>query len=127
MFARPKQVDRLDRRSEDAFAVVPRVTPRVAKMSRVAFRFSLVLAALVAVLVSAMNQDTVGIELAFWRLEASLGLALVVAFVVGMLAGLTWRTSWIASLLAERGRLRRALRIAEARARSDASGASETH
>jgi uncharacterized integral membrane protein len=90
-------------------------------MSRFAFRLSLVLAALVSLLISAMNRDVVGIELAFLRLESPLGLALVVAFVVGLLAGLTWRSTWIAELLAERGRLRRALRIAEAQARETSS------
>lgn len=94
-------------------------------MSRLAFRLSLVLAVLVALLVSAMNQDAVTIELAFLQFDVSLGLALVVAFVIGMLAGLTWRVSWIASLLAERGRLRRALRVAEARVRTDASAPSD--
>jgi hypothetical protein len=42
----------------------------------------------------------------------------VVAFVIGLLAGLFWRVYWVAELLDERGRLRRALRAAETRARA---------
>jgi hypothetical protein len=43
---------------------------------------------------------------------------LVVAFVAGLVAGLIWRVYWVAELLNERGRLRRALRIAEQKART---------
>jgi|ADGO01.1.fsa_nt_gi Protein of unknown function (DUF1049). len=89
-------------------------------MSRFTFRLSLILAALVALLVSAMNRESVAIELAFLRVESPLGLGLVVAFVIGMLAGLTWRIAWIAELLAERGRLCRALRLAESQVRAEA-------
>ena len=90
-------------------------------MSRFFFRASVVLAALVALFISAMNSDPVDIELAFLRFSSPLGLALVVAFVVGLLAGLTWRIAWVAELLGERGRLRRALRVAESRARANAA------
>jgi uncharacterized integral membrane protein len=86
-------------------------------MSRFLFRASLVLAALIALFVSAMNQELVAIELAFLKVRSSLGLALVVAFVVGLVAGLFWRIAWVAELLAERGKLRRALRVAETRVR----------
>jgi uncharacterized integral membrane protein len=92
-------------------------------MSRFLFRLSLILAALVALFVSAMNQQPVEIELAFVRLASPLGFALVIAFVVGLLGGLMWRISWVAELLSERGRLRRALRIAEARVRAEAAAA----
>lgn len=91
-------------------------------MSRFLFLSSIALAALLALLVSAMNLDRVQIELAFFRIASPLGLALVTAFVVGLLAGLFWRVSWVAELLTERGRLRRALRLAEAQARAAASG-----
>lgn len=96
-------------------------------MSRFLFRLSLVLAALAAILISAMNRAPVAIELAFLELRSPLGLALVVAFVIGLLAGLTWRIAWIAELLRERGRLRRALRIAEAKVRADAAVPNDAH
>jgi uncharacterized integral membrane protein len=91
-------------------------------MSRFVFRIFLVFAALIALFISAMNPESVAIELAFARLRSPVGLALVIAFVIGLLAGLMWRISWVADLLAERGRLRRALRVAEARVRADAGG-----
>ena len=91
-------------------------------MSRVAFLFSVALAALIALFVSAMNADRVEVELAFLRIATPLGLALIVAFVVGLVAGLVWRIYWVAELLNERGRLRRALRLAEQRARAAAAG-----
>jgi uncharacterized integral membrane protein len=90
-------------------------------MSSFLFRASLVLAALIALFVSAMNQELVAIELAFLKVRSSLGLALVVAFVVGLLAGLFWRIAWVAELLTERGKLRRALRVAETRVRTEAA------
>jgi uncharacterized integral membrane protein len=81
---------------------------------------SIVLAALLALLISATNPGRVEIELAFGRLVAPLGLALVVAFTIGLIFGLASRVYWVAELLNERGRLRRALRRAEASARSSA-------
>ncbi|MDY0065103.1 MAG: hypothetical protein RBS02_01885, partial [Steroidobacteraceae bacterium] len=75
-------------------------------MSRLLFLGSIVLAALLALLVSAMNLGRVEIELAFVRFVAPLGLALVAAFVAGLVAGLFGRVYWTAQLLAERGRLR---------------------
>jgi uncharacterized integral membrane protein len=89
-------------------------------MPRILFLFSVALAALIALLITAMNAGRVDIELAFVRITAPLGLALVIAFVAGLLAGLAWRVYWVAELLNERGRLRRALRLAEARARAAA-------
>jgi uncharacterized integral membrane protein len=90
-------------------------------MSRFLFRASVVSAALVALFISAMNSDLVDVELAFVRLRSPLGVVLVVAFVIGLLAGLMWRITWVAELLGERGRLRRALRVAESRARANAA------
>jgi uncharacterized integral membrane protein len=87
-------------------------------MARILFLFSVALAALLALLVAAMNPMRVEVELAFARLATPLGLALVVAFVAGLLAGMFWRVYWVAELLDERGRLRRALRAAETRARA---------
>jgi hypothetical protein len=90
-------------------------------MSRFLFVFSLVLAALAALLVSVMNPVRVDVELAFGRVGTSLGAALVVAFALGLIAGLLWRSYWLAELLGERGRLRRALRLAEAQVREAAA------
>jgi uncharacterized integral membrane protein len=89
-------------------------------MSRFLFWFSLIAAALLAILISAMNASYVEIELAFARLASPLGVALVVAFALGLLVGLVWQLKWVARLLNERGRLRRALRIAEEKARAQA-------
>ena len=55
------------------------------------------------------------IDVGLTRFAVSSGLALVITFAAGLLAGALWRSSWIARLLAERGRLRNALRLAEAR------------
>lgn len=90
-------------------------------MRRFLFVVSIFSAGLLALLVSAMNAGKVDIELAFARFDSPLGLALVVAFTVGLLAGLSWRGYWLAELLSERGRLRRALRLAEASARASAA------
>lgn len=90
-------------------------------MRRFLFLASLILAALLALLVSAMNAGRVEIELAFGRIVSPLGVALVIAFTIGLLAGLAWRVYWVAELLSERGRLRRALRLAESEARTAAA------
>jgi uncharacterized integral membrane protein len=87
-------------------------------MQRILLATVLVAAALLALFVSAMNADRVEIELAFARFATPLGFALVVAFTTGLIAGLAWQIKWVAQLLAERGRLRRALRLAESKARS---------
>lgn len=68
-----------------------------------------------AVLFTALNQQRFEVDVAFARFVVSSGLALVIAFAAGLLAGALWRSSWIARLLAERGRLRHALRLAETR------------
>ena len=87
-------------------------------MSRFFFIASLVIAAFLALLISALNASRVEIEFAFARIASPLGVALVIAFTVGLLAGLGWQSRWVTQLLAERGRLRRALRIAESKART---------
>ena len=86
-------------------------------MSRFLLILTLLIAALIAISVSAMNGGRVSIELAFIQFASPLGVALVVSFAVGLLAGLAWQVKWVAELLAERGRLRRALRLAESKAR----------
>ncbi|MGB5103244.1 MAG: LapA family protein [Steroidobacteraceae bacterium] len=90
-------------------------------------RFALALAVLllvvVAVIFTALNQQHFDVDLAFAEFEVSSGLALTIAFAAGVLGGAVWRSTWVARLLAERGRLRNALRRAEARRsnRGDAS------
>jgi hypothetical protein len=56
-------------------------------------------------------------------LRSPLGVALIVAFTLGLLGGLLWQAKWIAQLLNERGRLRRALRLAESKARRESETA----
>jgi uncharacterized integral membrane protein len=90
-------------------------------MARFLFILVLLSAVLLALLVSAMNASRVEIELAFARIASPLGVALVVAFTIGLLAGLAWQIKWVTQLLSERGRLRKALRIAEAKARSESA------
>jgi uncharacterized integral membrane protein len=90
-------------------------------MARYAFWFALLFTSLLALLVSAMNPQSVGIELAFARVNASIGVALLSAIAIGFLLGSAWRMTWIGELLSERGRLRRALRVAEKKARAVAA------
>jgi uncharacterized integral membrane protein len=92
-------------------------------MRRLLFRVCLVIACLLALLISAMNPLSVEIELAFARFPAPLGVALTICFTIGLLSGLALRVYWVAELLNERGRLRRALRLAESNARSNALAA----
>ena len=68
--------------------------------------------------VSAMNRRSCRSGAGIPAHRDPLGLALVVAFVAGLVAGLIWRVYWVAELLNERGRLRRALRLAEQKARA---------
>lgn len=82
---------------------------RLALGSAVAFLF------VAAILFAALNRQRFEVDFAFLRFEVSSGLALVIVFCAGLLAGAWWRSNWIARLLAERGRLRNALRLAEAR------------
>jgi uncharacterized membrane protein YciS (DUF1049 family) len=84
-------------------------------LRRVAFIVALLLLFTAAVLFTALNQQSFQIDVGLTRFDVSSGLALVITFAAGLLAGALWRSSWIARLLAERGRLRNALRLAEAR------------
>jgi hypothetical protein len=70
---------------------------------------------LVALLFTALNQQRFDVDVGLLKFEVSSGLALTIAFAGGVLAGALWRSNWIARLLAERGRLRNALRLAESR------------
>jgi hypothetical protein len=72
-------------------------------LRRLAYVSAVILLALLAVLFTVLNP------------QQSAGLALLIAFSAGLLAGALWRSTWIARLLAERGRLRHALRLAESR------------
>ena len=87
-------------------------------MKRLALIVLLVLLAAVALVLGVLNPGRVQLELALFQITAPIGFALIAAFATGLLLGVLWRTSWIAELLSERGRLRRALRLAEAQARS---------
>jgi uncharacterized integral membrane protein len=84
-------------------------------LRRVAVVVALLLLLAAATLFTALNQQSFEIDLAVGRFAVSSGLALLIAFAAGLLAGALWRSTWIARLLAERGRLRNALRLAEAR------------
>lgn len=68
-----------------------------------------------AILFTALNQQHFEVDVAVTRFGVSSGLALLITFAAGLLAGALWRSAWIARLLADRGRLRNALRLAEAR------------
>jgi uncharacterized integral membrane protein len=84
-------------------------------LRRIAFISAIVLLAVLAVLFAALNRQRFDVDLLIAQVPVSSGLALLIAFAAGLLAGALWRSSWIARLLAERGRLRHALRLAEAR------------
>jgi len=84
-------------------------------LRRAAFMTALVLLLVAAVLFVALNRQSFDVDLAVVRFGVSSGLALLIAFAAGLLAGALWSSTSIARLLGERGRLRNALRLAEAR------------
>ena len=84
-------------------------------LRRVAFGIVLASLILLAMLFTALNQQRFDVDIAFASFEVSSGLALLIAFAAGLLAGALWSSASIARLLGERGRLRNALRLAEAR------------
>ena len=84
-------------------------------LRRAAFITALVLLLVAAVLFVALNRQSFDVDLAVVRFGVSSGLALLIAFAAGLLAGALWSSTSIARLLGERGRLRNALRLAEAR------------
>lgn len=71
--------------------------------------------ALLAMLFTALNPQRFVIDVALFEFEVTAGLALLVSFASGLLAGAFAASRWVAALLAERGRLRQALRLAETR------------
>lgn len=84
-------------------------------LRRVALGLALALLALFAMLFTALNQQRFHVDIAFLKFEVSSGLALLIAFAAGLLGGALASSRWIAQLLAERGHLRQALRLAETR------------
>jgi uncharacterized integral membrane protein len=84
-------------------------------LRRVAFGIVLAILFVLALLFTALNQQTFDVDIAFAEFEVSSGFALLVTFAAGLLAGGFARSRWLAELLAERGRLRRALQLAERR------------
>jgi uncharacterized integral membrane protein len=87
-------------------------------LQRIGFVATILLLFVFAMLFTALNSERWPLDLAFARFETSAGLALIVAFSAGLLLGVLWRSTWVARLLAERGRLRNALRLAESRSAS---------
>ena len=90
---------------------------------RIATFATVVMLALIALLFTALNRDRFEVDIGLARVGVSAGLALLIAFSAGLLAGAAWRSNWIARLLAERGRLRHALRLAESRRIGDGTRA----
>jgi len=86
-----------------------------AMLRRVAFGIVLAFLLLLAMLFTSLNQQRFDVDFAFVKFEVSSGLALLIAFSAGLVSGSFARSRWVAELLAERGRLRRALRMAEGR------------
>ncbi len=84
-------------------------------LRRVALGLAIAMILLAAGLFTALNQQRFDVDVAFLKFLVSSGFALIAMFAAGLLAGAWWRSNWIARLLAERGRLRNALRLAEAR------------
>jgi uncharacterized integral membrane protein len=95
-------------------------------LRRIASISAVVLLFVLALIFTALNPQEFDVDVAFARFKVSAGLALLIAFAAGLLAGALWRSTWIARLLAERGRLRHALRLAETRRDADAPGLSST-
>jgi len=89
-------------------------------LRRIAYVTGVALLAAIALLFTALNPQRFDVDVGVARVDVSAGLALLIAFSAGLLAGAAWRSNWIARLLAERGRLRRALRLAESRRLADA-------
>lgn len=89
-------------------------------MGRFTFPLFLIALGVAALLFAGLNYEQVTIEFAFARVSTSVGLALVVTLAIGLLIGILVRGAWVAELLSERGRLRRALKAAETKARNAA-------
>jgi hypothetical protein len=89
-------------------------------LRRIVYLSAFLSLAAIALLFTALNPQRFDVDIGVARFGVSAGLALLIAFSAGLLAGAAWRSNWIARLLAERGRLRHALRLAESRRLSDA-------
>lgn len=86
-------------------------------MGRKRFIAVLLIAMLAALVFAALNPQSTQVELAITQMHLPLGIALVIACALGLVIGVMIRGKWVAELLSERGRLRRALKAAEAKAR----------
>lgn len=87
-------------------------------MAQRKFLMILVVVMLAAMGFSSLNPQSVRLELAFMQIEVRLGVILVIVMALGLLLGMFIKGLWITQLLAERGRLRRALKSAEAQVRT---------
>jgi len=87
-------------------------------MAHKKFLLVLVVVMLAALVFTALNPQSVQLELAFVQLNLRLGVALVTALALGLVLGIFVRGLWVTELLGERGRLRRALKAAEAQVRA---------
>ena len=96
-------------------------------MGRKKFLLLLLVVMALAMVFVALNPQTVAIELAVVSWQLPLGLALVIAAAAGLITGVLMRAAWMAELLSERGRLRRALKAAEAKVRAQAAGSEHEH
>jgi hypothetical protein len=92
-------------------------------LRRIAYLSAFLALAALALLFTALNPHRFDVDIGLTRVGMSAGLALLIAFSAGLLAGAAWRSNWIARLLAERGRLRHALRLAESRRMVDTAPA----
>lgn len=90
-------------------------------MAQVKLIALLSLAFVLALLCVALNPNLVLIELGVVTIQMRQGVILIVALIIGLLLGITLQAKWIAQLLAERGRLRRALKAAETKLRDNQS------
>jgi uncharacterized integral membrane protein len=95
-------------------------------LRRIALLTAITLLFVLAVIFTALNQQRFAVDFAMVRVEVSSGLALLIALSAGFLGGALLRSNWIARLLAERGRLREALRLAESRRRALDAGPAGT-
>ena len=82
-------------------------------MSRTRIALVMVLLVTLAMLLVALNPQPALVELVVLQLQPRLGVLMVMSFVTGLLVGILLRATWIAELLNERGRLRRALKLAQ--------------
>ena len=92
-------------------------------LRRIAYLSAFLALAALGLLFTALNPQRFDIDIGLTRFGMSAGLALLIAYSAGLLMGAAWRSNWIARLLAERGRLRHALRLAESRRLTDGATA----